>query len=153
MSFNTAFLSEYLAHHRCGVAAMMAEDGAPRAARIQFVVNDRLELFFDGYDCPHLLMNVDKEPRIALVVGGCTPGDESCLQYDGVVTRPAAEESESLQQAYFAAIPAGRRRAGAASQTYLLIRPRRLQYIDRNVVPTKFVVFDGGGSGRALNVA
>jgi hypothetical protein len=143
MSPTKARLLEFLRLHRHAVQASRAADGAPQAALVWFVVNDRLELFFDSFDSTRKVANLRSDPRIALVIGGNTTGNERTVQYEGVVDTPTGAELEQFQRDYFAALPDGRRRSKLPGITYFRVRPRWIRFGDYNVAPPQIVVFEG----------
>ena len=76
------------------MAASHAAEGPPEAALVGFLVNNRLELFFDSFDSTRKVANLRRDPRIAFVIGGYTIGDERTVQYEGVVDVPTGAEFE-----------------------------------------------------------
>lgn len=143
MPVTKSMVLDYLRLHRYGVEASMGAEGAPEAALVGFVVNDRFEFFFDSFDSTHKVANLRKDPRIALVIGGHTIGDERTVQVEGVVDVPSGDELLEYQKHYFAILPDGRRRSKLPGITYFRVRPRWLRYSDYNVTPPLIVQFEG----------
>jgi len=149
MSMTKADLFEFIRSHRYGVEASHAQEGPPEAALVGFAVNERLELFFDSFDSTRKVANLRRDPRIAFVIGGQTPGDSRTVQYEGEVDLPAGEDLERFKNDYFAAHPDGLRRSKLAGITYFRVRPRWIRCTNFNVVPAQIVVFEGAGLGTA----
>lgn len=143
MSMTQDALLEFLRIHRYGVQASRSVEGAPQAALVGFVVNDRLELFFDSFDSTRKVANLRRDPHIAFVIGGYTLGDERTVQYEGEVDVPAGAELQQFKREYFAVHPDGLRRSKLAGITYFRVRPRWIRYTNFNVVPAEIVVFEG----------
>jgi general stress protein 26 len=143
MSMTRASLLEFLKLHRYGVEASHTVEGAPEAALVGFVVNDRLELFFDSFDSTRKVANLRRDPRIAFVIGGYALGDERTVQYEGEVDVPAGAELERFKSDYFAGHPDGLRRSRLPGITYFRVRARWIRYTDFNVAPAQVVVFEG----------
>src|ERR1035438_9283011 len=118
MSMTRASLLEFLKLHRYGVEASHTVEGAPEAALVGFVVNDRLELFFDSFDSTRKVANLRRDPRIAFVIGGYIIGDERTVQYEGVVDVPTGAQLQQFQRDYFAIQPDGIRRSKLPGITY-----------------------------------
>jgi general stress protein 26 len=136
-------LLEFLRLHRYGVEASHPVEGAPEAALVGFVVNARLELFFDSFDSTRKVANLRRDPRIAFVIGGHTPGDQRTVQYEGEVDVPTGIELEQFKSDYFALHPDGLRRSQLSGITYFRVRPRWVRYTNFNVAPAQIVVFVG----------
>jgi uncharacterized protein YhbP (UPF0306 family) len=147
MSMTKAALLEFIRLHRYGVEASHTAEGLPQAALVGFVVNERLELFFDCFDSTRKVANLRRSPRIAFVIGGYTVGDERTVQYEGEVDQPTGAELERFKSDYFAVFPDGLRRSRLAGITYFRVRPRWIRYSNLNVLPAETVVFEGAGLG------
>jgi hypothetical protein len=143
MSVSKAALLEFLRLHRYAVEASQAAEGPPEAALVGFLVNERLELFFDSFDSTRKVANLRRDPRIAFVIGGQTIGDERTVQYEGVVDAPIGAELQQFKRDYFAIQPDGLRRSKLPGITYFRVRPRWIRHSDFNVNPAEIVVFEG----------
>ena len=82
---NRAELLAFMREHVNAVQASVTADGSPQAAVVGIVVTDSFEIIFDSLDKTRKARNLALNPRIALVIGGWTPGDERTVQYEGVV--------------------------------------------------------------------
>jgi hypothetical protein len=134
---------EFLRLHRYAVQASVKPDGGPQSALVGFVVNDAFEFFFDSFGSTRKAGTLGADPRIALVIGGHTIGDERTVQVEGVADHPAGDELLGFQEHYFAILPDGRRRSKLPGITYFRVRPRWLRYSDYNVTPPQIVEFEG----------
>jgi hypothetical protein len=143
MSITKAALVDFLRLHRYGVQASHAIDGSPQAALVGFAVNDQLELFFDCFNSTRKVANLRRDPRIAFVIGGHTPGDERTVQYEGEVDVPTGAEFEQFKRIYFAVHPDGLRRSKLSGITHFRVRPRWIRYTDLNAIPAQIVEFKG----------
>lgn len=143
MPVSKAALLEFLRFHRYAVEASQAAEGPPEAALVGFLVNNRLELFFDTFDSTRKVANLRRDPRIAFVIGGYTIGDERTVQYEGVVDVPTGAELQQLKRDYFAIQPDGLRRSKLPGIMYFRACPRWIRYSNFNVNPAQIVVFEG----------
>ncbi|MGH8255455.1 MAG: VOC family protein [Steroidobacteraceae bacterium] len=146
-SVSRADLLEVLRSHRYAVEASIAADGTPEAALVEFVVNEGLELFFDSFDSTRKVANLRRDPRVAFVIGGQTPGDARTVQYEGTVDSPCGTELERFKSAYFATNPDGIRRSKLPGISYFRVRPRWIRYANFNAAPAQIVVFEGAALG------
>jgi len=143
MSMTKAALFEFLTLHRYGVEASHTVEGPPEAALVGFVVNERLELFFDSFDSTRKVANLRRDPRIAFVIGGYELGDNRTVQYEGEVDEPTGAELEHFKREYFAVHPDGLRRSKLPGITYFRVHAHWIRYTDFNMFPAEITVFEG----------
>jgi general stress protein 26 len=136
-------LLEFMRNHSYAVQASVSSTGAPQAAVIGIAVTNALEIVFDSVDSSRKVKNLLVDPRIALVIGGWTPGDERTLQYEGMVDRPQGSELQLLKETYYAKFPTGRDRLCWPGLIYLRVRPTWVRYSDFNRNPPTIVELDG----------
>jgi general stress protein 26 len=141
MSISKSAVLDFLREHRYAVQASVNADGGPQAALVGVVVNDRFEFFFDSFNSTRKVANLRGDPRVALVVGGHTIGDERTVQIEGTLDQPSGSELLEFQKQYFAILPDGRRRSKLPGITYFRVRPQWLRYSDFNVTPPLIVEF------------
>ncbi len=142
MAVSKSDIFDFLKLHRYAVQASLSADGSPQAALVGFVANERLQLLFDSFDSTRKVANLRRDPRVALVIGGYTTGDERTVQYEGIAETPSEAELEELKQAYFAVHPDGLRRAKLPGITYFRVRPLWIRYTDLNTNPPQIVAFE-----------
>ncbi|MEO7096409.1 MAG: pyridoxamine 5'-phosphate oxidase family protein, partial [Polyangiales bacterium] len=91
-------LLAFLRRHRICVQASVAEDGTPQAAVVGFAVSDALEMVFDSVGTTRKMINLRRDPRIALVVGW---DEEQTAQLEGIADEPTGDELTRLRAVYF----------------------------------------------------
>lgn len=138
-----AELLHFLRSHKLAVQASVSAANAPQAAVVGFVVTDELEIFFDTLASTRKALNLRRNPKIVLVIGGFTPGDERTVQYEGVADEPSGAELDALKQLYFARFPDGRERQTWPGITYFRARPTWVRFSDYNCDPPLVVEFAG----------
>jgi hypothetical protein len=143
MTLSRAELLTFIRQHRYAVESTIGHSGGPQAALVGFVVNDTLEFFFDAFGSTRKVANLRADPRIALVIGGTTAGDERTVQVEGIVDEPTGEALEAFQKRYFAELPDGKRRAKLPGIQYFRVRPRWIRYSDLNVNPPRIEELSG----------
>jgi Pyridoxamine 5'-phosphate oxidase len=143
MSLTQSDLLAFIRLHRYAVEVSNSASGPPQAALVGFVVNDRLELFFDCFESTRKVANLRRDPRISLVIGGTVAGDERTVQIEGVADEPTGAELAQFKATYFADLPDGRRRSRLPSIRYFRVRTNWVRYTNLNVAPAEVVVFDG----------
>jgi pyridoxine/pyridoxamine 5'-phosphate oxidase len=117
-----ADLVALLREYRVCVQASVSASGAPQAAIVGFAVTDDLEIVFDTLETTRKAMNLRRDPRISLVIGGWGP-EERTVQIDGVADEPQGPELQRLKAAYFAVYPDGVERQRWEGITYVRVRP------------------------------
>ena len=117
----------FLRRHRICVQASVAVSGMPQAAVVGFAVSDDLEFVFDTVDTTRKLINLRRDPRIALVVGW---DEEQTVQLEGTADEPSGEELTRLQRVYLDVYPDGVERQSWKGITYVRVRPTWARYSD-----------------------
>jgi pyridoxine/pyridoxamine 5'-phosphate oxidase len=120
-------LLAFLRGQRLAVVATTSSAGAPQAAVVGIGVSDELEIVFDTLDSTRKAINLERDGRIALVIGW---DDEQTVQIDGVADRPAGAQLEALRRVYFAAYPDGPSRLAWPGITYFRVCPTWIRYSD-----------------------
>ncbi len=138
---NTQSLLEFLRQNPLAVQASVTSSGAPQAAVVAFAVTDQFELIFDTLDSTRKAQNLHLNSRIALVIGGCTPGSLQTLQLEGLADFPTGAELERLHQTYFAAFPDGTARLSWPGITYIRVRPTWARLSNYADTPPSIVEF------------
>src|SRR5215472_2871195 len=72
---------EFMRSHSLAVQASVSSLDAPQAAVVGFAVNDDFQIIFDCLDTTRKVVNLRRNPRCALVIGGIASGDERTVQY------------------------------------------------------------------------
>jgi general stress protein 26 len=82
-----ADLLNFLCGHSLAAEASVSEFDAHQAAVVGIVVTDDLEIFFDTLGSSRKTRNLRRNPKIALLIGGMSAGDEGPVQYEGTADR------------------------------------------------------------------
>jgi uncharacterized protein YhbP (UPF0306 family) len=123
-------LLAFLRLHPWAVQASTAPGGSAQAALIGFAVTDDLQIVFEALESTRKIQNLRRNPRIALVIGGWTAGDERTIQYEGVTDEPQGEELQGLREIYLRRFPGGWSRKSWPGWVYVRVRPTWLRYSD-----------------------
>ncbi len=142
-TFTRADLLEFLRHHSLAVQASVSPSHEPQASVVGFIVTDDLEIFFDTLNTTRKAKHLRKNPKIAFVVGGLTPGDERTVQYEGEADQPLGAELDRLKELYFERFPDGRDRRTWRGLIYVRVRPSWIRYSNFNSAPPEIVEFRG----------
>ena len=132
---------DFLRANRLAVQASRGLGETVQAALVGFAVTDAFEIVFDTLNTTRKVTNLRASPRIALVIGGWSTGDERTVQYEGIADEPTGDELQRLKGAYFAAWPDGPSRAGWPGLVYVRVRPTWIRYSDFNQTPPLVVEF------------
>jgi pyridoxine/pyridoxamine 5'-phosphate oxidase len=139
---NRSQLLTFMRTHVNAVQATVSPDGSPQAAVVGIAVTDSFEIIFDSFEKTRKAENLALNPKIAFVIGGCTPGDERTVQYEGVVDRPRGSELETLKAVYYETFPGGPARLAWPGLVYLRARPTWIRYTDFGKSPVERVELD-----------
>ena len=134
-------LLKYLRTHRLAVQASVSSTGVPQASVVGFVVSDRFEFFFDTLESARKVINLRRNPKAALVVGGIEEGEERTSQIEGIADEPKGAELERLKSIYFARFPDGRERQKWPGLTYFRVRATWIRFSDFSRKPPKVIEF------------
>lgn len=136
---NPRMLLDFLRLHRLAVQSSISPEDAAQAAIVGFAVTDHFEIVFDTLETTRKVRNLRRNPRIALVIGGWTPGDERTVQYEGEADEPSGSELERLKKVYYAVYPDGPSRMSWPGLIYVRVRPTWVRYSDYNLDPPEIV--------------
>jgi len=125
MTVSKQELYDFIRARKLAVVATVSGDGAPEAALVGIAVTPDLELIFDTTDATRKYPNLERDPRIAFVIGW---DDVVTLQYEGVADEPEGEELERLKAVYFETFPEGRARQDWPGLTYFRVKPRWVRF-------------------------
>lgn len=110
-----------------GVVATVAPDGSPEAALVGLAATDDAELVFDTSRSSRKVANIERQRRVADVVGW---DDEVTVQLEGDADFPTGADRDRCLEAYFAQYPDGRERARSANIVHVRVRPHWVRYAD-----------------------
>lgn len=132
-------LLAFLRTQRLGVVTSLSGAGAPQAAVVGIAVTDELEIVFDTVRSSRKYANLQRDPRVALVIGR---DDGITVQLEGEAREPSGPELRAYQEAYFQAFPDGRERLAWTGIVHLLVRPHWVRYSDFRTQPERIVEMD-----------
>ena len=132
-------LLEFMRGHAWAVQASVAPGRSVQAALIGFAVTDDLHIVFQALASTRKLVNLRNNPRIALVIGGWSSGDERTLQYEGVADEPQGEELDRLTAVYRQRFSGGWSTTPWPGWVYVRVRPTWLRYSDYTARPARIV--------------
>ena len=132
----------FLRSHRLAVQATVAADGGVQAAVVGFAVTDRFEIVFDSLGSTRKVVNLRRNPRVAVVIGW---EDEQTVQMGGLADEPTGEDLARLKTVYFQAYPDGVDRQQWPGITYVRVRPDWMRYSDFRI-PSRVVEWSNDAS-------
>jgi pyridoxine/pyridoxamine 5'-phosphate oxidase len=119
-----AMLLSFMREERYAVEASVSLLGAPQAAIVGIIVNDRFEVFFDTLDSSRKTANLRRNSTAALVIGPAAAASERTVQLEGPADEPIGAELDRLLELYFARFPDGHERRNWPGITYWRVRPK-----------------------------
>lgn len=131
-------LQQFLHTHTLASIATLGPD-YPESAVIEFG-NHGLELIFDTNRDSRKFKNLQKSPKVSLVIGW---EDERTVQYEGNATLlQEGPELDRLKQAYFKKSPEAQKWESTAGNVYFKVEPVWIRFTDLNTDPWSITVFD-----------
>lgn len=134
-------LLQFLQGQRLAVQTSVSASGMPQAAVVGIAVSERFEIVFDTLAATRKAVNLRRNPKAALVVGGLIAGDERTAQIEGIADEPAGEELERLKRVYYDVYPDGPSRLTWNGLIYVRVRPIWIRYSDFNQGPPLIAEF------------
>jgi pyridoxine/pyridoxamine 5'-phosphate oxidase len=132
---NEAEIVDFIRSYKWAVEATLSTTLSPQAAIIGIAATDQLELVFDTLASSRKAINLQTNPRMALVIGGWNEQDSRTVQYEGVADFPDGAELERIKQVYFATFADGPTRLSWPGITYVRVKPTWIRYSDFRCVP------------------
>ena len=120
-------LIDFVRARGLAVVATTGPDGRPEAALVGITATDRGELVFDTSRTSRKATNLEREPRVAAVIGW---DDEVTVQLEGVADLLTGADLERCKQAYFTQYPDGAERARDPDICHFRISPQWLRCSD-----------------------
>lgn len=121
-------LIDFVRKARLGVVSSIGPDGSPQAALVGIAASDAGEIVFDTMHASRKVANIERDGRVALVIGGWD--EEVTIQLEGDADVLAGPDLERCQPFYFEQYPDGRERAQWPGIAYVRITPRWLRHSD-----------------------
>jgi hypothetical protein len=126
MTLTKASLRDFINRRSVGIVSTVSSDGAPEAALVDIAATADLSIVFHALETTRKSVNLRRNPRIALVVGGWD-GPQT-LQYEGVADELEGPELAALKRLYFECCPSASGRTGWPGLTYFRVRPKWLRF-------------------------
>jgi pyridoxine/pyridoxamine 5'-phosphate oxidase len=137
-----AQLLAFMRRYRVAVQTSVSAFGAPQAAIVGVAIGDDFEVVFDTLQTSRKAQNLRQSPKVALVVGGWSEGEEQTVQYEGIADEPVGSELDRIRELYFAVYPDGRDRlASWPGLIHVRVRPTWLRYSDFGQRPEVILEF------------
>ena len=130
---------EFMRGYSLAVQASVSPLGAPQAAVVGFTVTDDFEIVFDTVETTRKIVNLRRNARCALVIGGVANGDERTVQFEGITDEPVGDDLLRLKELYLVRFPEARERQLWRGLTYVRVRPQWLRFSDFNQSPPRII--------------
>ncbi len=127
-----AFVLNFLRQHHLAVLATADETGKPEAAVLGFAETNAFELVFNTSNMTLKFQNLQKNPRVAAVIGW---DNGQTVQYEGKVREVSGDEAVRYKEILYAKNPASRQHEQMPDERHFVIAPTWLRYSDINQAP------------------
>ena len=134
-------LLEFMRRYRVAVEASVSAAGDTQAAVVGIAVTERFEIVFDTLSSSRKAQNLRRHPKVALVIGGLSDGEERTVQFEGLADEPSGDDLERVKQVYYQVYPDGPSRLSWPGLIYMRVRPTWIRYSDFTARPPLIVEF------------
>lgn len=121
------------------IISTIGPNNQPESALIGFGETDDLELIFGTYNTSRKYKNLQKNNKVALVIGW--DEDFITVQYEGVASELTAKEIEKYVPLYHKKVPAAAAYTSHPAQTYWKVSPVWIRYSNLSGDEEKIVEF------------
>lgn len=125
-------IRETLERNRLAVISTAHQDGAPESAVINIGSTEDLELIFDTLSTYRKYSNLQKDSRVAFVIGW---DQNITVQYEGNALELSGKELDAYKEAYFTKNPKARKWEARPETRYFKVTPRWIRYSDLGQKP------------------
>lgn len=120
-----AQLLAFIRKQPLAVLSTSGPDGRPQSALMNMAVMPDLSLVFETTCETRKFANIERDPRVALVIGWDGP---ETLQYEGLAGRPDGRRLDAARDAYIAAFPRKAPDEHWPGNSYFVVRPCWLRF-------------------------
>jgi len=118
-------LHAFLQRHRLAVLSSIGPDGEAQSALVNIAVTPELEIIFETTCETRKFANIERDPRVSLVIGWDGP---ETVQYQGMATRPDGPQRQRARDAFVGAFPRKENDEFWPGNSYFLIKPQWLRF-------------------------
>ena len=126
------FLNTFIKTHKLAVIASVNETSLPEAAVIGIAVTENLEIIFSSFVTSRKYANLQKNPKIALVIGwekGTT------VQYEGIAIELSQDEAEKQLETSLKKTQSIALKLELENQVVYKITPNWVRFSDLSIDP------------------
>jgi general stress protein 26 len=133
-------LLAFARRHRFAAVASASSSGEPQVAIVRFVATDAFEVVFDTTDTTRKVVNLRRNPRIAVAIGW---DENQTIQLEGLADEPEGLDLQRLKDTYANIYPDYfRTRQAASGLIYFRVRPTLVRYSDFRQNPATIITLN-----------
>ena len=125
-------LYNFMKAHKLAVISTVNGECLPESAVIGFAVKENLEILCSSFTTSRKYQNIQKNPRVALVIGW---EDGKTVQYEGLAEEITDQGSEELLENQLSSVPSIAKYLEREHQAFYTIKPRWIRFSDLSVDP------------------
>lgn len=134
---NKAKLHSFLNEQPTCVVARVNSSGGPSAATVGFSHDENFTFLIATNRTTRKYKDLSKNPKVALVIGFQMP---LTVQVEGMAQTMTVAELGSRLEQHFQKVPTARRFASDEGQSYIVITPTWLRYVDMKDTTENFEI-------------
>ena len=132
MTENEKIILEFIKKHTLATIATVDSSDSPQAAVLEFSETDNLELIFDTFSTYRKYINIQNNPKVALVIGW---DNDITVQYEGIAFELKGDEIKKYQNIHVAKLPKAKKFVDMDVVRYFKVTPKWIRYSDLSVNP------------------
>jgi uncharacterized protein YhbP (UPF0306 family) len=131
-----SLITDFIKGHDLAVLATVTHDFLPQASVMGFTVLEDLELVIGTFRSSRKYSNLQKNPRVALVIGW--HGGKT-VQYEGQAQELVGDELIQFKDKYLESMPTAAKYVPATDAVYYKISPKWIKFTDASRNPWHIV--------------
>jgi pyridoxine/pyridoxamine 5'-phosphate oxidase len=132
MKTDQEIVSEFIKQHPLAVLSTVTSDALPEAAVVGIHPGDNFEIIFGTFRTSRKYANLEKNPRVALVIGW---DKGKTVQYEGEAKELPAQAVVEFEKAHMGQMSSAAKYASKEDAVFYKITPRWVRYTDASKDP------------------
>ncbi|OGE74321.1 MAG: hypothetical protein A3C49_02545 [Candidatus Doudnabacteria bacterium RIFCSPHIGHO2_02_FULL_42_25] len=137
MKTEDEIVSEFIKNHKIAVLSSVSSDYLPHCAVVGIYAGKNFELFFGTFKSSRKYLNLQKNPKVALVIGW---DSGRTVQYEGEVQELHGQAVEEFKKAHLSEMSTAAKYVSSHEAVYFKIVPKWVRYNDVSKDPWDEIV-------------
>ncbi len=129
-------VENFIKQHNLAVVTTVSQDFLPEAAVVGISALDNLELLFGTFHTSRKWQNLQKNSRVALVIGW---DQGRTVQYEGEATELSENERADAMTTHLAQVPSLAKFMAKGEMAIFKVTPKWVRYSDNSIEPVDLI--------------